>query len=147
MKIYYNTIYTYCIYSHRWIHWRIDATRKLKMWDISSHFQDPQHHLVWELGHHRAVPVLVALQLPAAGAASAPRHLGLPDSTYSPQGYAAWQGEPRPSAQRLQTTTSGTRRWLGWLEGRNVANRQLKPSRYLQFIFYLVCRVQNKISV
>lgn len=55
--------------------------------------QGPKLHHVWELGHRRAVPVLVALQLLAAGPTGAAHHLVLPHSPYSHQSHAARQGE------------------------------------------------------
>jgi len=99
--IYIYTVYivcTYCIYIYR-----VFLQYLVCVWS-----QDPEHHSVWELGHHRPVPVLVALQLPAAGAAGAARGLVLPDRTHRPQGRAPRQGKPR-----LHPHHQEARRWAG----------------------------------
>lgn len=81
-----------------WSHWDKLLQVRMSAYDLFTRtslrlFQGPELHYVWELGHSWAVPVVVALQLLAAGPPIAAYHLVLPHSPYSCQSHAARQGE------------------------------------------------------
>lgn len=82
--------------------------------------QDSKHHPVWELGHSRAVPVLVGLQPASDLAAAASLFLVVPHSEDSVPGHLQRKGgwpHSRPSTQMSQCIVLRWRSMCNWCVG------------------------------